>query len=296
MTDTPEFENVREESPTVVRATPRMHWVAYGALGVALIAIALLLVKINRLSNNLAQIQDSTNAQMAKLSQQIAQVGDASGVQVEAVARQARENTAAAEQRARDAARMSAASLAAKWAKDQEAQQQTQQQVSGRLDELKQASDTASSKLNDISGDVGGVKGDLATTRSTVEQTASELKRMNGDMGVMSGLIATNATQLSALRELGERNYLEFDIHKGGMQKVGDIQLALAKADTKRNRFTVDVLADDKKVEKRDRTINEPVQLYVAGSRYPYEIVVNEVKKDEVKGYLAVPKVTTARR
>jgi hypothetical protein len=49
-------------------------------------------------------------------------------------------------------------------------------------------------------------------------------------------------------------------------------------------------------VEKRDRSINEPVQLYVAGNRQPEEIVINEVSKDEVKGYLSMPKVIIARR
>ena len=76
---------------------------------------------------------------------------------------------------------------------------------------------------------------------------------------------------------------------------VGALQLAVSKVDPKRNRFTLDVLADDKKVETRDKTINEPVQLYVAGYRQPVEIVVNEVRKDEVVGYLAVPKVKASR-
>jgi sortase (surface protein transpeptidase) len=70
----------------------------------------------------------------------------------------------------------------------------------------------------------------------------------------------------------------------------------LAKADPKHNRFTLQVLADDKMLEKRDRTINEPVQLYLAGNRQPEEIVVNEVKKDEVVGYVSIPKVKMARR
>jgi hypothetical protein len=55
-------------------------------------------------------------------------------------------------------------------------------------------------------------------------------------------------------------------------------------------------LADDKRVEKRDRSINEPVQFYVSRARQPYEIVVNEVQKDRVVGYLAVPKVLSASR
>ena len=72
--------------------------------------------------------------------------------------------------------------------------------------------------------------------------------------------------------------------------------LTLKKSDPKRNRYTVDVLADDKRVEKRDKTINEPVQLYVSDNRQPYEIVVNQIKKDEIVGYLSTPKVKMARR
>jgi hypothetical protein len=116
-------------------------------------------------------------------------------------------------------------------------------------------------------------------------------------MGVMSGLIATNAKDLAALRELGDRNYIEFDLAKAkGEQKVGGMVLTLKKSDPKRNRYTVEVMAEDKRVEKRDKTVNEPVQIYVGGDRQPNEIVVNQVKKDEIVGYVAIPKVTVARR
>jgi hypothetical protein len=118
-----------------------------------------------------------------------------------------------------------------------------------------------------------------------------------GDMGVMSGLVATNSGGLAELRALGERNYFEFDIRKNpAPAKVGDISVSIRRTDPKRNRFTISVYSDDKVVEKRDRTINEPVQFYVARNHQPYEIVVNEVKKDEVVGYLATPKVSVARR
>ena len=115
-------------------------------------------------------------------------------------------------------------------------------------------------------------------------------------MGVMSGLIATNSKDLDTLRALGERNYYEFKLNKGGTQKVGDVTLMLKKSDAKRNRYTVDVLADDRHVEKKDKTINEPIQLYVGGSTQPYEIVVNSVNKDQISGYLSTPKMKIARR
>jgi hypothetical protein len=115
-------------------------------------------------------------------------------------------------------------------------------------------------------------------------------------MGTMSGLIATNSKQIQMLRDLGDRNIFEFAINKsGGMQKVGDIQVLLRKADPKHNRYSLEVMADDKRVEKKDRTVNEPVQFYTANARQPYELVVNQVQKDKIVGYLATPKVIVSR-
>ena len=182
--------------------------------------------------------------------------------------------------------------------------QEQQQQVAGQIGDLKEATNSVDSKVSAVSSDVGNVKTDvttvktdIASTQSNLDKATADLKRMNGDMGVMSGLIATNGKDLVALRELGERNYFEFDINKKQAdQRIGNVTLRLKNADPKRNRFTMEVLADDKRVEKKDRTINEPVQVYVSGNRQPYEIVVNQVKKDDVVGYLSTPKVTLARQ
>jgi len=169
-----------------------------------------------------------------------------------------------------------------------------QQAFNTQLEGVK--TDTAT-KLDGVNTTVDTVKTDLASTKAQADKTATDLDRMTGDMGVMSGLVATNGKQIAQLRALGDRNIYEFNISKkAGMQKVGDIQMKLTKADQKKNRFTMVVMADDKFIEKKDKTTNEPVQFYaVPGSRQPYEIVVNEVNKDTIKGYLATPKVTTAR-
>jgi hypothetical protein len=168
---------------------------------------------------------------------------------------------------------------------------------------VKESAVDASNKIDGINTDVGAVKTDVGTvktdvasTKSALDETRSELQRARGDMGVMSGLVATNSKQIQTLRDLGDRNIYEFTLSKDGKtQKVGDIELTLRKADTGRNRFTLDVLADDKRVEKKDRTINEPVQFYTSKAHQPYELVVNQVKKNQIVGYLATPKVTLAR-
>lgn len=162
--------------------------------------------------------------------------------------------------------------------------------------EIAKVESTATSKIGEVSTEVGVVKTEVSNTKSELDKTIASLKSVSGDLGVQSGLIATNGRELSALKALGERNYFEFNLAKTKTpQRVGDILVQLKKADVKKNRYTVEITADDKRVEKKDRSINEPVQFYTSKARQPYEFVVNEVKKDVIVGYLATPKVTLAR-
>ncbi|MGA8026401.1 MAG: hypothetical protein WB992_04595 [Bryobacteraceae bacterium] len=174
------------------------------------------------------------------------------------------------------------------------ASEEAQQQQA--ITQVKQTADTATTQLASVSTDVGNVKTDVQNTKSQLEQTIANLKRVNGDLDSHASLIATNGKELQALRELGERNYSEFTITKSKKpSRVGDVMLELKKVDTKHNRFTVQLTVDDKTVEKKDKTINEPIQFYTSKARQPDEIVVNQVRKDTIIGYLATPKVQTAR-
>jgi hypothetical protein len=176
-------------------------------------------------------------------------------------------------------------------------------QLSDELGRVKENTAQATAKLNGISSDVGSVKTglgsvrtDVDTAKSNIEAANSELQRMRGDLGLMSGLVATNGKEIQVLRDMGDRNIYEFTLSKAaGPQKVGDIQVSLRKTDVKRNRYTVDLMADDKRVEKKDKDTNEPVQFYTSNARQPYELVVNSVTKDQVKGYLATPRVRISR-
>jgi hypothetical protein len=132
----------------------------------------------------------------------------------------------------------------------------------------------------------------LEATKTDLEATKGKLERTVGDQGVMSGLIARNHDDLEELKRRGERNYYEFTLQKTKTpQRVGPIQLNLTKADAKKSKYTMMVFADDRQIEKKDRTAGEPVQFYVGSSRMaPYEIVVFNVGKNQVTGYLSTPK------
>lgn len=170
-------------------------------------------------------------------------------------------------------------------------QKSTGEQLAEEIGQVKRATEASAQKLGEVSGGLAGAKTDIEATRKDLEATKGRLERTVGDMGVMSGLIAKNKDELEELKRRGERNIFEFDIRKSKTpSRVGPIQLALTKVDVKKLRFTMDVIADDKRIEKKDKTVNEPVQFYVRGARPPYEIVVFEVSKDRAVGYLSTPK------
>jgi len=161
---------------------------------------------------------------------------------------------------------------------------------------VKQTADTATTQIASVSSDVGNVKSDVQNTKSQLDQTISTLKRATGELDSHSSLIATNGKELQALRELGERNYSEFTIVRlKKPTRVADVLVELKKVDPKRNKFTIAITADDKTVEKKDRNLNEPIQFYTLKARQPDEIVINQVKKDTIVGYLATPKVQSSR-
>ena len=176
----------------------------------------------------------------------------------------------------------------------QEARQQAlQDQLNHQLLDVRQKTDE---RIGGVSEDVSSIKSEVAETKSDLRKALFEYKRMVGDMGVMSGLIATNNKELEALRALGDRKYSQFSILKiKSPVQVDGISLILRKADPFRHKFSIDIVSDDMTVSKKDKNLNEPLQFYLRNSGQPYEIVVNDMQKDQIRGYLAEPKVDSSR-
>lgn len=181
-----------------------------------------------------------------------------------------------------------------------EEESKTKQQVAAQQTEIgdvKQSATAANARIADVSTDVGGVKTNLSATQAELQKTIAALKSTQGDLGVQSGLIATNGTELAALKLRGERNYVDIKLGKTkAPQRYADITILLKSTDPKKNKYTVQVMADDKLTEKKDKNVNEPVQFYTAkGGHLPYELVINQVGKNEIVGYLSTPKETVSR-
>ena len=158
------------------------------------------------------------------------------------------------------------------------------QEATTKLAEVQQDANT---KLGTVSSEVTVVKQDLAATRRDLGRELSDVKTS------LSDGIARNASELAQLRKKGEREYIDLEIKKNQkppFQRVGDIQIALTKTDPKKQKYSVTIHADDNRIEKKDRTINEPIQFLVGRDQLRYELVIYSVSKDLVRGYVSTPK------
>lgn len=143
------------------------------------------------------------------------------------------------------------------------------------------ATKASSDELKNVDTKVGTVRTDLDTTREDLKMARSE----------MGTLIARNHDEIDQLRRLGERDYVEFTIAgKNKPQKVGNVTIELKGVNQKRNQYSVAMTVEDKRYEKRNRALNEPVFFYTSGTRLPQELVINKVSKDQVSGYVSIPK------
>jgi chromosome segregation ATPase len=184
----------------------------------------------------------------------------------------------------------------------------TKQEMAQRAAELERQQKAAAAKLSAeqnqqgkqiaaVSGEVTGVKTEVGAAKTDIQKTQTDLAATNaklertiGDLGVQSGLIAHNASELDMLKRKGERNYYDFTLQKNARTPISTISLQLKKVDPKKSKFTVNVMADDKTIEKKDRTVGEPLQFYTGRDHMLYEVVVFTASKDSITGYLSTPK------
>lgn len=166
-----------------------------------------------------------------------------------------------------------------------EAEKQQAEQAAELKQEIAQKADQQ--QVGSLSQDVSATKSDLADTKKTLEATRSDLGMARSEFGT---LIARNHDQIEQLRRMGERDYVEFTLTQNHLTKVANVGLMLKKTNVKHHRFNLNLVADDMQIEKKNRTIDEPIFFSVSGAKSFYELVINQVQSGRVKGYISTPK------
>jgi chromosome segregation ATPase len=138
------------------------------------------------------------------------------------------------------------------------------------------------------SDDVKNVDTRVTQVNTDLNKTISDLNMARSDLGT---LIARNHDEIDLLRRKGERDYVEFSIAgKNQPQKVGNMTVELKGTNDKKNRANLVVTVEDKRYEDKNRSMNQPLIFYIGGSHQPEELVINRVGKNQISGYISVPK------
>ena len=295
-------------TPTFMEPQPQRSGLATalvaGAMIALLAAVIYLFVQIDHLQTDMAKMKENFSTELTnqKDASSVAAASHQKRIETLKEELEATRNQASQQAKSLSAqAKLEANAHAEQLAKEIQAEEAKMAKIvaaqQSEIGDVKQAANAANAKIADVSTDVGGVKTQVSATQAELQKTISELKSVRGDLGIQSGLVATNGTELAALKLRGERNYLDIKLGKEKKpHRFGDITLLLKNTDPKKNRYTVQVMADDKLTEKKDRSVNEPVQFYTSkGGRTPYELVINQVNKNEIVGYLSTPKDTSSR-
>lgn len=237
--------------------------------GVYALASLFLLFEMHERISKVETAQAATNSDLSKLNQHL----------------DAEEST----MHARTGALAEKVGMTEKRFRARTAELRRQQEAVARLE--KEQTEQIESVRKEQKEQIEGVRTDVATTRSDLEATKQKLERTIGDLGVQSGLIAHTRDDLEILKHRGDRNYYEFTLRKGKQStRVSAVNLQLKRANPKKGKYTLNVIADDRTIEKKDRTLFEPLQFYTGRDRQLYEVVVFTVDKNKVSGYLSAPK------
>jgi hypothetical protein len=274
------------KAPIVIgrpKTTPRYGLFAF------LIVLGLLGYIIYDLQASKKQLREAQQTQMAALEAKLISRLDSSEKELDALTSDFKvvQDRLGVTQRELDQAR----SLAQRMKAEQEQSvKQLNAQISQKADsqQLVALKDEATSKFGAVNADVTAVKGDVASARKELEGTRRELVDVKD---TLTQQIARNRDELQQLRLKGERNYYEFELDKKKkVALVGDVRIMLLDTNHKKKNYGVRIVVDDNQLEKKNRTVNEPVQFLVGRTKLRYELVVNDVQKDKIAGYLSIPK------
>ncbi len=148
---------------------------------------------------------------------------------------------------------------------------------------------------------------ELSSTREDLTKTRDDLNgKLDSTRDELSGNLASTKDELNssigrthddvvALQKRGERNYYEFRLSKSKeFQRVGPLSLSLRKVNTKRKSYDLAMFVDDNQMQKKSVNLYEPIWINLEDRPQPVQLVVNQIGKDEIQGYISEPKYKKA--
>lgn len=134
------------------------------------------------------------------------------------------------------------------------------------------------------------LQNNLTANHQAWQATVNRLGNVVGQLDSQQNSIKKNENNVNYLMARAKRTDVDFTLRKGRRyQRVGPISMKLTDASVRNQHYNIRIIVNDKSVELKDRALNEVVQFFDSQSKYPLELIVSQIKHNEVSGVLAVP-------
>ncbi len=269
-------------------------------IGLALVAVAAVSFNIYLVSK-VHHVEEQAESQRAGLETDLQTLEErlaTQRMQHEKSLAELRAGIERAERSSYSQARNEATRRAANVAKEVADKQREQQDMFlSEIGGVRSATSANAKNLDAVKGEVAGVASKVDETRQDLAETEDVLLSTQDQLAGVNSRVESHSSDIQTLRDRTERMLTNFTLDQSKERtKVADIQVRLKDADVRKNRYTVEILADDQVIVQKDRYLNEPVEFYVTGADRPYEIVVTSIQKGQVRGYLSKPKFAALAR
>ncbi len=135
--------------------------------------------------------------------------------------------------------------------------------------------------------------------QSQIDAQGKAIEEAHGDLvntrTELSGSIARTHDELVVLEKKGERSYFEFDLQKSKQfKREGPLSVSLRKANEKHQYADLQLTVDDRDLTQKHVNLYQPVMFYQPDTQQPVELVINNISKDHIHGYISAPKYSKA--
>ena len=167
---------------------------------------------------------------------------------------------------------------------------QLHQQISAEIEARTSALDA---RLRQVESEQTAQHTQLARVEGELRQEMTSAQDETGrDLSGVHQQVENNARNLDSLSQRLDRQRVNFEVTKGRTTEIAPgISLQISGTNNRHQRFhgSLGLLQDRRTLLLRDESVDQPVRFYQKEGGEPYELVVTDVTKHSVSGYLLVP-------
>lgn len=146
-------------------------------------------------------------------------------------------------------------------------------------------------RLSSLQRGMGQLQSDQSANNEAWQATTDKLADVAGQVGTQNVEILRSQDELNQLLSRTEMQAIPFELIRGtNPMPVGPVSLILKSSNPKSQRYTLCVYIQPACIELKDRTRFEVVQFVVSRNTIPFRVIATKIAKDEILGYLEVPR------